>query len=67
MRRMYHSDLLAAARYYRTQADRLAPVDPRNFADATRAERQAYNLRYRAAELEHHVSTCPAAFHLVEG
>ncbi len=65
-RRKYHTELLAAANYYRAAANRLARSDPGNLADGTTKERTAYNLRCRAAELEHHAATCPATFHLVE-
>ncbi len=64
-RRKYHTELVAAAAHYREVAARLASADPPNLTEATTMERTAYNLRCRAAELEHHVATCPATFHLV--
>ncbi|HEV2122952.1 MAG TPA: hypothetical protein VGW38_09275 [Chloroflexota bacterium] len=65
--RKYHTQLAAAADYYEQRAANLNPgPDPANLRhNATSDQRQAHMLRCRAAELRHHVKTCPAKFHLV--
>jgi hypothetical protein len=66
MKRKYHTELRAAAAYYRSRAANLSATDPANLSTATQNERSAYQLRVRASELELHVRTCPASYHLVQ-